>query len=79
MFDVFAEHGAPGAIVMFNAGPSHGEVVGSYRGDPLYHASLAPEEYEAALRRIGFEILAHVAEDRNAGSRTAWIARSVQR
>jgi trans-aconitate methyltransferase len=77
MFDVFVRHGAPGAILMFNAGPSHGEVVGSYRGDPLYHASLAPAEYEAALRRIGFEIVAHVAEDRNAGGRTAWIARSV--
>ncbi|MBD5633750.1 MAG: class I SAM-dependent methyltransferase [Candidatus Eremiobacteraeota bacterium] len=79
MFDVFAEHGAPGAIVMFNAGPSRGEVVGSYRGDPLYHASLAPEEYEAALRGVGFEIVAHVAKDRDAGGRTAWIARSVRR
>jgi len=77
MFDVFAEHSAPGAILMFNAGPSHGEVVGSYRGDPLYHASLAPAEYEAALQRIGFEIVAHVVEDHYAGGRTAWIARSV--
>ena len=77
MFNVFAEHSAPGAIVMFNAGPSRGEVVGSYRGDPLYHASLAPPEYEAALRRIKFEIVVHVAEDPNAGGRTAWIARSV--
>jgi hypothetical protein len=25
---------------MFNAGVSHGECIGSYRGDPLYHASL---------------------------------------
>jgi len=77
MFDVFAEHSAPGAILMFNAGSSHGEVVGSYRGDPLYHASLAPAEYEAALQRIGFEVVAHVVEDHHAGGRTAWIARSV--
>src|SRR5262245_22250897 len=40
MFDVFAAHAAPRATLMLNAGPKHGEAIGSYRGDPLYHASL---------------------------------------
>jgi SAM-dependent methyltransferase len=57
MFAVFAQHASSSAILMFNAGLMHGEGIGSYRGDPLYHASLAPEEYEALLRRFGFEVI----------------------
>ena len=76
MFDVFAQHSADSAILMFNAGPAYGEAVGSYRGDPLYHASLDPTEYQAQLDRIGFEIIAHTVKDRSAGGRTAWLARS---
>jgi SAM-dependent methyltransferase len=76
MFDVFAQHSADSAILMFNAGPAYGEAVGSYRGDPLYHASLDPTEYQAQLDRIGFEIIAHTVMDRSAGGRTAWLARS---
>jgi hypothetical protein len=76
MFEVFAEHSADPAVLMFNGGPTYGEAVGSYRGDPLYHASLGPAEYEAQLDRIGFEIVAHAIEDRSAGGRTAWLARS---
>ncbi len=76
MFNLFAKHGADPAILMFNGGPTCGEAVGSYRGDPLYHASLGPAEYEAQLDRIGFEITDHAVEDRLAGNRTAWLARS---
>src|SRR4051812_33394321 len=42
MFTVSAEHAAPEAALLFNAGPSHGEGIGEYKGDPLYHASLDP-------------------------------------
>ena len=76
MFRVFADLSGPRAVLMFNAGPAHGEAVGSYRGDPLYHASLAPAEYEGLLDGIGFDIVAHAIEDREAGGRTAWLARS---
>ena len=76
MFEVFARHSADPAVLMFNGGPSYGEAIGSYRGDPLYHASLEPAEYEEQLARIGFEITAHVVEDCRAGGRTAWLARS---
>jgi len=40
MFAVFARHAGPETVLMFNTGPTHGEAIGSYRGDPLYHASL---------------------------------------
>jgi SAM-dependent methyltransferase len=76
MFGVFARHAASSAVLMFNTGPADGEVVGSYRGDPLYHASLSPDEYAALLGCIGFEVVAHVAEDWQAGGgRTAWLAK----
>jgi SAM-dependent methyltransferase len=76
MFDVFAAHAADGCVLMFNAGPAHGEAVGEYRGEPLYHASLAPMEFEALLARSDFEILEHRAEDPQTGGRVAWIAKS---
>lgn len=76
MFRIFAEHTGPGAHLMFNAGPAHGEAVGSYRGDLLYHASLAAPEYETLLDEIGFDIVVHAIEDQEAGGRTVWLARS---
>ena len=75
MFEVFADHGADSAVLMFNAGPARGEALGSYRGDPLYHASLDAAEYEAHLGTSGFDLVAHAVEDRRAGGRTAWLAR----
>jgi SAM-dependent methyltransferase len=76
MFDVFSAHAAPSAVLMFNAGPRHGEAIGDYRGDPLYHASLDPKEYSQLLARIGFDIIEHVCDDPHAGGRTAWLARA---
>ena len=55
MFAIFTRHAATGAALMFTSGPSAGEVVGSYRGDPLYHASLDSAEYRALLHYGGFE------------------------
>ena len=75
MFDIFSRHSGSRTVLMFNAGPGHGEAVGSYRGEALYHASLDPAEYERLLEGIGFEIIGHTVEDSDAGGRTAWLAR----
>lgn len=75
LFPVFEKHAASSAVLMFNAGPAQGEAIGSYRGDPLYHASLDPAQYQDLLERHGFEILHHRLEDADAGGRTAWLAR----
>lgn len=75
MFEVFADHASADAWLMFNTGPQHGEAIGNYRGDPLYHASLSPAEYEALARASGFEVILHVANDAAAGGRTAWLCR----
>jgi len=76
MFAMFAQHASADALLMFNAGPQHGEGIGNYWGDPLYHASLAPDEYEVLINRFGFEVIEHAANDKRAGGRTAWLCRS---
>jgi len=76
MFNVFAAHARPGTILMFNTGPGHVEGIGSYRGDPLYHASLDPREYKALLAQYWFELIDHAVEDPQAGGRTVWLARA---
>ncbi len=77
MFEIFARHATPAAVLMFNTGPSYGEAIGDYRCDPLYHASLGAEDYTALLDTIGFEIVAHAVEDRRTGGgRTVWLARA---
>jgi SAM-dependent methyltransferase len=76
MFEVFAAHAATGAIIMFNAGLGHGEGLGSYRGDPLYHASLSAPEYESLLAKFRFELIEHSVNDPAKGGRIVWLARS---
>ncbi|KJC60898.1 methyltransferase [Bradyrhizobium sp. LTSPM299] len=72
MFAIFAAHASAGTLLIFNTGPQHGEGIGEYRGDPLYHASLSPAEYQALIARFGFRVLQHVADDAEAGGRTVW-------
>jgi SAM-dependent methyltransferase len=76
MFAIFKRHAASGAALMFTSGPSAGEVVGSYRGEPLYHASLDSAEYRALLHDGGFEVVTHVVEDPDCGLRTIWLAQA---
>jgi 2-polyprenyl-3-methyl-5-hydroxy-6-metoxy-1,4-benzoquinol methylase len=75
MFSRFAAHALPGAPLMFTSGPSHGETVGSYRGEPLYHASLDPSEYKRLLVENGFSVLAFRAEDPDCGEHSVWLAK----
>jgi SAM-dependent methyltransferase len=76
MFPIFKLHAAAGAVLMFTSGTAHGEAMGSYHGEPLYHASLAPEVYRTLLEANGFRVEAHVAEDPNCGRHTIWLAQA---
>jgi GNAT superfamily N-acetyltransferase len=49
MFPIFKQHAAPRAALMFTSGTWHGVAMGTYRGEPLYHASLDPGEYRELL------------------------------
>ena len=75
MFGIFKRHAAAGAALMFTSGPSAGEQIGSYQGEPLYHASLDSDEYRGLLSVNGFGVLRHVVEDPTCGQRTVWLAR----
>lgn len=75
MFPQFAQHAAPGAPLMFTSGPERGVRIGAWQGEPLYHASLDTGEYEALLKRNGFEVIDHVVEDADCGGATIWMAK----
>ncbi len=75
MFAQFARHAKLGTVLMFTSGPAHGEAIGELFGEPLYHASLAPEEYRHLLTQYGFEVLNMVAEDPECTGHTVWLAR----
>jgi len=74
MFPIFGRHAASGGVLMFTSGPSAGERIGSYHGEPLYHASLDTDEYRQLLHNNSFEVVAYVVEDPDCGSHTVWIA-----
>lgn len=74
MFRRLADHAAPGAPLMFTSGMSEGSVLGEYHDEPLYHASLDPEEYRRLLADNGFSVEAHVVEDPACGNHTVWLA-----
>lgn len=73
MFRTFARHAAPDCVLLFTSGPSLGEAVGTLYGDPLYHASLDPKEYESLLAANGFVVRDHVMDDPQC-HRTVWLA-----
>jgi SAM-dependent methyltransferase len=75
MFQVYARHVRPGGALMFTSADAGGELIGQWRGEPLYHGSLSPEEYRAGLKAAGFDVLRFVAGDPDCGDATVWLAR----
>ena len=74
MFAVFRDHAASRAALMFTSGPALGEAIGEFEGEPLYHASLDPDEYRALLMAHGFAVVSHVADDPACNGHTVWLA-----
>lgn len=74
MFPTFKCHAAAGAALMFTSGPAAGERMGSYQGEPLFHASLDSDEYRGLLHDNGFDVVTHVVEAPTCGQRTSWLA-----
>ena len=74
MFPIFRTHAAQRAALMFTSGPAHGVAIGTFEGEPLYHASLDPAEYRALLDKNGFAVVAHAVEDPTCGGHTIWLA-----
>ena len=76
MFAVFAAHAAPRAALMFTAGPKAGEPTGQVEGQPVYHASLDPQEYQRLLADHGFDLLRFAPDDPDCNHHTIWLARA---
>ncbi|WP_434381062.1 class I SAM-dependent methyltransferase [Melittangium boletus] len=74
MFPRFARHAKPGAALLFTSGPGDGEVMGTFLGRPLYHASLDHDEYRQLLATNGFQVRMQVTEDASCGGHTVWLA-----
>jgi hypothetical protein len=73
MFPIFRRHAGTKAALMFTSGPSHGEAIGTYKGEPLYHGSLDGAEYRSLLDQNGFDVVTHVVEDAKCGHHTVWL------
>lgn len=78
MFAIFREHAADDAVLMFTSGSEHGIAIGSFEGEPLFHASLSTVEYRALLEAHGFAVLHHESEDPECGGHTIWLAQCRQ-
>ena len=74
MFPRFAAHVRPGAPLMFTSGWSHGESIGAWQGEPLYHGSLDPAEYEELLAANSFALVRRVVRDPDCGGSTVCLA-----
>lgn len=70
-----AGHLRPFGRVLLTVGPMAGEVVGHVGDDPVYHASLSPQEYTRRLEALGLDILDFVKEEPAAWGRTVLLAR----
>ncbi|HTU13286.1 MAG TPA: methyltransferase domain-containing protein [Allosphingosinicella sp.] len=74
LFPRLAAQAAPGASLLFTSGPEHGELIGAWQSEPLYHGSLGPDEYRALLAANGFAAVEHRADDPDCGGATIWLA-----
>lgn len=75
MFEVYRHHARPGGVLMFTSSSVGEEIIGEWRGEPLYHGGLSPEDYRMGLDRAGFDILEHRTRDPDCGGATVWLAR----
>lgn len=73
MFARFAAHLKPGGVLTFTSGHGSGVRLGEWQGEPLYHASLDPAEYEALLAASGFSVLDRRLRDPECGEATVWL------
>lgn len=70
-----AAHLAPGGGLLLTVGPEAGERIGQVGGEPVYHASFAPEAYAVMLAHVGIEVVDFVRQDAVCGGRSVLLGR----
>ena len=78
LFPRLAAHADPSAVLMFTSGEDAGVRIGEWQGEPLYHASLAPADYEALLAQSGFEVVERRLHDAECGGASVWLCRQIR-
>jgi hypothetical protein len=74
MFPTFRRHSGPNNALMFTSGAGHGEAIGTFNGEPIYHGSLDAEEYHSLLKQNGFVVVKKIVEDPDCGNHKVWLA-----
>ena len=74
LFPRLARHARAGTVLLFTSGWKRDESYGDFDGEPLYHSSLEPAEYQDLLAENGFGVVAHQERDTEAGEATVWLA-----
>lgn len=77
VFAALRRHARSGTALMFTSGTEHGDLMGQWRGEALYHGSLSTVEYHDLLAQNGFEVIDHVENDATCGGANIWLARLV--
>jgi cyclopropane fatty-acyl-phospholipid synthase-like methyltransferase len=65
----------PGGALLLTVGPEAGEPIGEVGGEPVYHASLSPDDYAASLGAVGIRVVTFAAEDPGCGGRSVLLAK----
>lgn len=71
----FAAHLCDKGALMLTVGPGASETIGHVGGAPVYHASLALDDYAAILDELGLRIVRFVAEDPDCDGASVLLAR----
>jgi len=64
----------PGGSIMLTVGTGEGEVTGTVGGETVYHASLAPEEYQRLFDACGFGQVTYAAAEPDSLDRSIILA-----
>ena len=75
VFPRFGAHCRPGGVLLLTTGHGAGVRIGEWQGEPLYHASLDPDEYRRLLAENGFAVVDVRLDDPECGGATVWLAR----
>ena len=74
-----ADHLKLDGMLLLTVGPDDGEAIGQMEDAPLYHASLSPDGYVAALSDVGLTRRAFQPEDADCKGRSVLLAQKLQR
>lgn len=76
---LFVDHLKEGGSLLLTIGDEAGEVVGTVEGEKVYHASLAPQEYESILKALGFARVDITLKDETCGYHSILLASGLMR